>query len=73
MEDDMKNYIKYKLMGGNKKLECCVVPHIFQCQADRKRAAEVIRNVASKLTSVLSHCILQQRCNSNFYSNIHLS
>jgi hypothetical protein len=39
----------YKLMGGKKKLKCCVVPHIFQCQADRKRAAEeFIRVVASK-------------------------
>jgi hypothetical protein len=49
MEDDMENYIRYKLMGGNKILKRCVVPHIFQCQADRKRAAEeFIRNVASK-------------------------
>jgi hypothetical protein len=35
-------------MVGKKKLKCCVVPHIFQCQADRKKTAEeAIRNVAS--------------------------
>jgi hypothetical protein len=49
MEDDMEKLYKYKLMGGKKKLKCCVVPHIFHCQADRKRAAaEVMCNVASK-------------------------
>jgi hypothetical protein len=46
MEDDMESYTKYKFMGGKKKLKCCVAPHIFQCQEDRKRTAEgVIRNV----------------------------
>jgi hypothetical protein len=41
-------------MGGKKKLQCCVVPHIFQSQADRKRAAaEVIRNVTSKRARTL--------------------
>jgi hypothetical protein len=40
-------------MGGKKKLKC-VVPHIFQCQADRKRAAEeAIRNVASDRSRAL--------------------
>jgi hypothetical protein len=54
MEDDMENYIKYKLIDGNKKLKCCVIPHIFHCQADRKRAVEeVIRNVASKRARTL--------------------
>jgi hypothetical protein len=55
----MENYIKYKLMGGNKKLKRCAVPHISQRRADRKRAAEdVIRNVASQRTSVLSRSVL---------------
>jgi hypothetical protein len=41
-------------MGAKKKLKCCVVLHIFQCQAERKRAAgEVIRNVASKRARTL--------------------
>jgi hypothetical protein len=36
-------------MDGKNKLKCCVGPHISQCQADRKRAAEeVMHNVASK-------------------------
>jgi hypothetical protein len=49
-----KNYIKYKLMDGKNKLKCCVVHHIFQCQAERKTAAGgVIRNVVSKCAHTL--------------------
>jgi hypothetical protein len=41
-------------MAGKNKLKSCVVPHIFQCQADRIRAAEeAIRNVASKRARTL--------------------
>jgi hypothetical protein len=41
-------------MGEKNKLKCCVVRHTFQCQADRKRAAEeFIRNVASKRARTL--------------------
>ncbi|KAK4887513.1 hypothetical protein RN001_003784 [Aquatica leii] len=39
VQEDMENYTKFKLMGGQKKLESDVVPHIFACQSDRKRAA----------------------------------
>ncbi|CAG9834461.1 unnamed protein product [Diabrotica balteata] len=38
LENDMENYIKFKLMGGQKKMKLNVVPHIFNCQPDRKRA-----------------------------------
>lgn len=34
----MENYIKFKLMGGQKRMKKHVVPHIFDCQPDRKRA-----------------------------------
>ncbi|KAL1509287.1 hypothetical protein ABEB36_004049 [Hypothenemus hampei] len=37
LEEDMDNYIKFKLMGGQKKMKPEVVPHIFNCQPDRKR------------------------------------
>lgn len=37
----MENYIRYKLMGGNIVLKPWVVPHIFDCQTDRKRASTV--------------------------------
>jgi hypothetical protein len=43
MEDDMEN-----LMGGKKEIKCGVVLSVFQCQADRKRAAEEVCNVAFK-------------------------
>ncbi|XP_072384205.1 uncharacterized protein [Diabrotica undecimpunctata] len=38
LENDMENYIKFKLMGGQKWMKLNVVPHIFNCQPDRKRA-----------------------------------
>lgn len=38
LEEDMENYIKFRLMGGQKKMKKHVVPHIFDCQPDRKRA-----------------------------------
>lgn len=34
LEEDMENYVKFKLMGGIKKLKPNVVPHIFDCQLD---------------------------------------
>lgn len=38
LEEDMENYIRFKLMGGQIKMKNNVVPHIFDCQPDRKRA-----------------------------------
>ncbi|XP_023028630.2 uncharacterized protein isoform X2 [Leptinotarsa decemlineata] len=38
LEEDMENYIKFKLMGAQKKMKPDVIPHIFNCQSDRKRA-----------------------------------
>ncbi|KAH1012819.1 hypothetical protein HUJ05_011905 [Dendroctonus ponderosae] len=38
LEEDMDNYVKFKLMGGLKKMKANVVPHIFDCQPDRKRS-----------------------------------
>ncbi|VVD05431.1 unnamed protein product [Leptidea sinapis] len=32
IESDMENYMKYKLLGGRKKLKEGVVPHKFECQ-----------------------------------------
>uniref|UniRef100_A0A6P7GJI8 Uncharacterized protein LOC114338948 n=1 Tax=Diabrotica virgifera virgifera TaxID=50390 RepID=A0A6P7GJI8_DIAVI len=40
LEEDMDNYVKYKLMGGQKKMKPNVVPHIFDCQQNRKRSYE---------------------------------
>ncbi|KAJ8953484.1 hypothetical protein NQ318_023605 [Aromia moschata] len=39
LEADMENYIRYKLIGGKMILKADVVPHLFDCQPDRKRAA----------------------------------
>ncbi|XP_050510330.1 uncharacterized protein LOC126892532 [Diabrotica virgifera virgifera] len=40
LEEDIDNYVKYKLMGGPKKMKPNVVPHIFDCQQSRKRSFE---------------------------------
>ncbi|XP_050311187.1 uncharacterized protein LOC126746837 [Anthonomus grandis grandis] len=37
LEEDMDNYIKFKIMGGPKIMKPHSVPHIFDCQPDRKR------------------------------------
>ncbi|XP_048524134.1 uncharacterized protein LOC109546422 isoform X2 [Dendroctonus ponderosae] len=39
LEQDMENYVRFKLMGGKILLKTGVIPHIFDCQQDRKRAA----------------------------------
>ncbi|KAH1028281.1 hypothetical protein HUJ05_001653 [Dendroctonus ponderosae] len=38
LEEDMDNYVKFKSMGGLQKMKANVVPHIFDCQPDRKRS-----------------------------------
>ncbi|XP_060882127.1 uncharacterized protein LOC132953807 [Metopolophium dirhodum] len=39
LEDDLDNYIQFKLMGASiLKLKKNIVPHIFDCQVDRKQA-----------------------------------
>lgn len=40
MEQDMENYIHHKLMEGRIIMKAEVVPHIFDCQPDRKRTWE---------------------------------
>ncbi|GLV42911.1 hypothetical protein CBL_08548 [Carabus blaptoides fortunei] len=37
LEVDMENYIKFKITGGQKLIKNDVVPHIFNCQPNRKR------------------------------------
>ncbi|XP_050511550.1 uncharacterized protein LOC126887783 [Diabrotica virgifera virgifera] len=45
----MDNYIKFKIMGGPKIIKSGVVPHIFDCQPDRKRAfSQPVREAALK-------------------------
>ncbi|KAI4468059.1 thap domain protein [Holotrichia oblita] len=39
LEEDMENYVHFKLMGGKIIMRREVVPHIFECQPDRKRTA----------------------------------
>ncbi|KAF5298721.1 hypothetical protein FQR65_LT09590 [Abscondita terminalis] len=39
LEEDMENYIRHKLIGGKIILKSGVIPHLFDCQPDRKRAA----------------------------------
>ncbi|XP_030758054.1 uncharacterized protein LOC115883783 [Sitophilus oryzae] len=39
--EDMDKYVKFKLMGGKKIMKSHVVPHIFDCQPDRKRTFSV--------------------------------
>ncbi|XP_018575952.1 uncharacterized protein LOC108914594 [Anoplophora glabripennis] len=41
LQEDMENFVRYKLIGGKILLKQDVVPHIFDCQQDRKRAASV--------------------------------
>ncbi|XP_030753762.1 uncharacterized protein LOC115880624 isoform X2 [Sitophilus oryzae] len=38
---DMDNFVRFKLMGGKKIMKSHVVPHIFDCQPDRKRTFSV--------------------------------
>lgn len=35
----MENFLRYKMVGGNILMKANVVPHIFDCQKDRKRAS----------------------------------
>ncbi|XP_018573531.1 uncharacterized protein LOC108912699 [Anoplophora glabripennis] len=37
LEEDMENFMKFKMVGGNIKMKRNVVPHIFDCQKDRER------------------------------------
>ncbi|KAF5277324.1 hypothetical protein FQR65_LT16014 [Abscondita terminalis] len=37
LEEDVKNYIKFKYSGGPVHIKSDVVPHIFHCQLSRKR------------------------------------
>ncbi|KAK4882332.1 hypothetical protein RN001_005651 [Aquatica leii] len=39
LEEDIENYIRFKLLGGNIFLKSGVILHIFDCQPDRKRDA----------------------------------
>ncbi|KAF5296098.1 hypothetical protein FQA39_LY02732 [Lamprigera yunnana] len=39
LEEDMDNYMRFKLMGGIKKMKQCVVPHIFDCQTNKNGAS----------------------------------
>lgn len=43
----MENYLRYKMVGGKIILKDHVVPHIFSCQADRKRALETSERVCA--------------------------
>lgn len=47
IEEDMDNYVKFKLMGGKKIMKSHVVPHIFDCQPDRKRTFSVPARAAA--------------------------
>ncbi|KAF5283128.1 hypothetical protein FQR65_LT14057 [Abscondita terminalis] len=38
LENDMENYVRWKLMGGIKVMKETSIPHKFDCQQDRKRA-----------------------------------
>lgn len=35
----MKNYLRFKVMGGNILMKAGVVPHKFDCQLDEKKGA----------------------------------
>lgn len=34
IENDMENYVKFKLMGGNLQLKKSAAPHKFSCQKE---------------------------------------
>ncbi|KAJ8946577.1 hypothetical protein NQ318_008307 [Aromia moschata] len=54
LEEDMENYMRFKLMGGIKKIKPSVVPHIFDCQPGRKRTfAQFARIAALKILGIL--------------------
>ncbi|KAG5892191.1 hypothetical protein JTB14_012929 [Gonioctena quinquepunctata] len=69
LEEDMVNYTKYKLMGGNIFLKDHVVPHIFDRQEDRKRSLEEDSSgssVASKKErKQLVETLLSENCDLN--------
>ncbi|XP_028171936.1 uncharacterized protein LOC114361168 [Ostrinia furnacalis] len=37
LEEDMENYVKFKLVGGRLKLKKGVLPHKFECQKPQKK------------------------------------
>ncbi|CAK1590699.1 unnamed protein product [Parnassius mnemosyne] len=37
LEEDMENYVKFKLLGGKLKLKKGVLPHKFECQKPQKK------------------------------------
>ncbi|KAL4713353.1 hypothetical protein ACJJTC_016821 [Scirpophaga incertulas] len=37
VEEDMENYVKFKLVGGKLKLKKGVLPHKFECQKPQRK------------------------------------
>lgn len=68
LEEDMENYVKFKLMGGIKKLKPNVVPHIFDCQLDIP-----ISSVESTSTSSIEDSSSVQIDQNNTHSDQLLS
>lgn len=43
IENDLENYVQFKLMGLKRLiLKKYVIPHKFECQLDRKRSSTVL-------------------------------
>lgn len=64
MEEDMENFLRFKLVGGYLKSRIDVVPHRFNCQPDRNVTSKIIpRRAASKRTAqrLVSEALAGQR------------
>ncbi|KAG5896208.1 hypothetical protein JTB14_006654 [Gonioctena quinquepunctata] len=54
--EDLENYIKFKLVGGQVKLKPCVLPHKFDCQNNPEKLPRIhsgkrLRNTSQVSTS----------------------
>lgn len=60
----MENFMKFKMVGGNMKIKRNVVPHIFDCQMDRKRASmhadrpAAVKRSKRRIIEEAIHCFL---------------
>lgn len=67
VEEDVDNYLKFKLVGGNIKTKPNVVPHIFKCQHDRFTRTPKQRATATKINSkrLVAEVLLQDHVNEH--------
>ncbi|KAJ8928477.1 hypothetical protein NQ314_018964 [Rhamnusium bicolor] len=48
LEEDMENYVEYKLSKVSARLQPNVVPHLFACQPDKSSSKKRVRESSEK-------------------------